>query len=240
MIRRAYVQVEQVGKPESEARALLEALAGRGVEVETFTAKRMRRRQLDVRPDTLVSGYVDVVRSAFKILGAQPSLATYPESLRSLLGRRVWRSTAGEVQASGTYAFVKPADDEKRFTGYVIGRQWGALERAPRRLSVWCSEVVEIELEHRAYVVDGVVRGVCRYAGEGADEPPADFLHDAIERMRAAGELVAGFAIDVGRLDDGRWVLVECNDGFGLGLYEGLAAHDYADLLCARWSELVS
>lgn len=55
-----------------------------------------------------------------------------------------------------------------------------------------------------------------------------------------AGEAVAGYAIDVGLLDDGQLALVECNDGFALGLYPGMAPSRYAELLFARWRELLS
>jgi hypothetical protein len=33
--------------------------------------------------------------------------------------------------------------------------------------------------------------------------------------------------------------LVEVNDGYSLGRYEGLSGKDYTDLLVARWAQLV-
>ncbi|MGE0791570.1 MAG: ATP-grasp domain-containing protein [Sandaracinaceae bacterium] len=241
-IERAYVQVEDASRPTVEARALLRVLPTRGVEVTPFTSKRMRRRQLSIKRGTLVAGHLDVVTAAFAILGVTgPALGSYPPSLAPLLGRRVWRSTLDAVLESGERVFVKPAEREKRFTGFVVGGTPGGFEAfgASRRLPVFCSEVVAFDSEHRAYVVHGEVRAVCRYAGVEADVPRG-LLYDAIARLDAAGERVAGFAIDVGLTADGRWLLVECNDGFGLGRYDGVSAEDYTDLICARWRERVA
>ena len=44
--------------------------------------------------------------------------------------------------------------------------------------------------------------------------------------------------MDVGVLDDGRSALVEANDGFAVGRY-GLDPNAYADMLAARWRQLV-
>ena len=242
MIERAYVQVRDTHHPGDEARALLEALPDRGIEVTTITRKRLVRRQLDLSPTTLVAGDLDVVPLALRMLGIEgPFLPTYPEALRPHLGRKVWRSTVGAVLDAETRVFVKPAEREKRFTGFVCAGLADAFrfQGASRKLPVWCGEVVSFTDEHRAYVVEGEVRGVGRYAGE-SEEPPASFIAEAIAALRRGGELVAGFALDVGRLDDGEWVVVECNEGFGLGLYPGVGADAFADLVLARWAELLS
>ncbi|MEO0606193.1 MAG: ATP-grasp domain-containing protein, partial [Myxococcota bacterium] len=76
-----------------------------------------------------------------------------------------------------------------------------------------------------------------RYRGEGP-EPPRAFLDGLVAQMRTARDPTSGFALDVGLVDED-WVVVECNEGFGLGLYDGLPAGDYADLVVARWRELI-
>lgn len=48
----------------------------------------------------------------------------------------------------------------------------------------------------------------------------------------------AGYAADFGVTGDGRTLLVEINDGYPLGCY-GLQHNLYAQLLSARWAELV-
>ena len=244
MIERAYVHVQNPQRPDVEAQALLDVLPARGIEVETFTAKQMHRRRLAISPTAMVAGGLDMVAAAFKVLGLREGwLPTYPDSLRELLGRRVWKSTVAAVMTleDGLPIFVKPRDREKRFTGFVYDGMSSTInfQGASGRISVCCSDVVSFEAEYRAYVVEGEVRGVCHYEGLKEEPPSMALLQSAITRLRESGEIVAGFSIDVGRLADGRWVIVECNDGFGLGLYPGLAANHYADLLCARWEQFV-
>ena len=89
-------------------------------------------------------------------------------------------------------------------------------------------------------MVEGEVVGVCPYDGATSEVGgPTEAAREIVEAMREAGSLVAGFSIDVGQLGDG-YTLVECNDGFALGLYEGLPHEDYARLIEARWLELAA
>lgn len=45
-------------------------------------------------------------------------------------------------------------------------------------------------------------------------------------------------SIDIGVTNDGRTLLIECNDAYSLGSY-GLEDYKYAKLLSARWSQLL-
>lgn len=241
MIRAALVQAQDPRRPGDEERALIEVLSQRGVSVSTFTRKQLQRRALPLAAETLVAGEVDVVRAALRQLGIEgPFLPTYPRALRAWLGRRVAETTLGQVLARDDLPlFVKPAAREKRFTGIVFGGSSDVFRfaGASRSLAVWVSEVVRFTAEHRVYVVHGEPRATCCYAGDEAP-PPEALAGELIEALRASGELVAGFAIDLGRLDDGRWALVECNDGFGLGRYPDCPREVYADLVAARWIEI--
>jgi hypothetical protein len=243
MITAALIQAQDPRRPGDEERALMEALPLRGIPVTTFTRKRLQRRQLPLAPSTLVAGGVDAVQGALRQLGVDgPFLSTYPCSVRALLGRAIAETTVGSVlsREDDLPVFVKPAAREKRFTGFVYGGYHDAIrfEGASRGLAVWVSEVVRFTSERRVYVVGGVARASCSYAGDAEVAPPDELVRDAIDALSASGERVAGFALDVGRLEDGRWVVVECNDGFGLGRYAGCPADVYADLVCARWTEL--
>jgi len=46
--------------------------------------------------------------------------------------------------------------------------------------------------------------------------------------------------MDFGILEDGRTCLVEVNDGYSLGRYDGINGSDYTDLLIARWNQLTN
>ena len=66
----------------------------------------------------------------------------------------------------------------------------------------------------------------------------ADGLLGPGDRVDASGDAPAGYAADFGVTGDGRTLLVEINDGYSLGCY-GLQHNLYAQLLSARWAELV-
>ncbi|MCB9598174.1 MAG: ATP-grasp domain-containing protein [Sandaracinaceae bacterium] len=245
MLRAAYIQVQQAGRPDREAVALLEELPRRGIEATTFTLKQLSRRRLGLAPDVLVAGGMEAVRGALKQLGRTGTeLPTYPLSLRDRLGRTVWEATLGEalrrVETRGEPLFIKPRLDSKRFTGLVLrdASESFRLAGASRGTPVWCAEPIEIVAEHRAYVVEGQVVAVAQYDGSPRPAPSA-WIDATLQQLIDGGEAPAGFAIDVATKPGGEPVLMECNDGFALGQYDGVSNASYVDLVCARWRELV-
>jgi hypothetical protein len=77
---------------------------------------------------------------------------------------------------------------------------------------------------------------LCRYQGDVFRYPDARVIQQAIaDHSRTAP---AGYGIDFGVLTDGRTVLVEVNEGYSLNPY-GLESMEYAELLEARWLELM-
>jgi hypothetical protein len=245
--KRAFVQAFANGKLSPESTLVAGELARRGVTVVKKTTEETLQHPLPLTRDDLVVGDFDWTRSALSQLGiAMPQPPDYPACLAQLLHRRVWQSTLGEVEEGGETVFIKPAVDTKAFSGLVASPDWLAylLDQFPRSLAVQCSELVEMAAEWRVYCVDGAVRASCRYKG---DLP----LDDAVVRHAVAtlfaseeGRQLAGCAIDfaVIRKPDGTLVtgLVEVNDGYSLGAYEGLSAADYTDMLIARWAQLVA
>ncbi len=243
----ALVHVQQPGRPTVEARALLDTFASKGVPTTPFSLKQLRRKRLPLSRHTLVAGDHDVMRAAFQQLEIDgPWLPTYPPGTQPFLRRSVSRSSLAaarqHVDSTGERMFIKPADAHKRFTGFVYEPHAGSFQfdGASGQTQVWCSTPVEFGAEFRAYVVNGEIVGVCPYEGTTADvEEPTNIARQIVDAMRIAGSLVAGFSIDVGQLEDG-YALVECNDGFALGLYDGLPHAAYTRLIEARWLELAS
>ncbi len=241
-LERAFVQ----SGDEPEFDALAGEFERRGVPVERFLAKRLRRRQVPITARTLVAGSVPVVLAALRQLDREPPpLPDYPACLTHLLRRRVWSSTVEAVRRGVDSPewrprFVKPLGAKKRFTGRVVHGPYdlGDLAGVSGKLAVLCSEVVEFASEHRAFVLRGEVVGVRRYAGEGGAEPDPDVVRDAVARWGASGEAPAAYALDVGVLPPGETALVEVNDAYGLGAYD-LEPARYADLVAARWLEIV-
>ena len=162
----------------------------------------------------------------------------YPEKLREYMSRRVWRSAIDEVAADGSLwpVFAKPVED-KRFTGKVISSTGDlvGLEASGYNPPVIRSEVVDFIAEWRCFVRYGKILDVRPYKGDWR----ASFDPRVIEgAIRNFASVPAGYAADFGVTRDGRTLLMEINDGYSLGCY-GLQHNLYAQLLSARWSELM-
>ena len=162
----------------------------------------------------------------------------YPEALQPYMGRGVWNSTIGKVNCDveSWPVFVKSVED-KQFTGVVV--------RSANDLSgfgidgddtpVLCSEPVHFIAEWRCFVRYGEVLDLRPYKGDWNVAPNFKTIQSAID---AYTDAPAGYGIDFGLTEDGKTLLVEVNDGYGLGCY-GLHHALYAQLLSARWSELM-
>ena len=76
--------------------------------------------------------------------------------------------------------------------------------------------------------------GLKPYKGRWDVFPDAEVLKKAVAAYHSAP---AGYALDFGVTDDGRTLLVEMSDGYGLASF-GLKAPIYMQILAARWQEL--
>lgn len=235
------------GKLRHEERLLRAELERRGIPVTLYTSKRIHRRQLPLTPETFVAGDMDAMHGAMRQLKIEvPAPNDYPKSLESFLYRRVWRSTLGAVEkhvieGSGEAAFVKPADRRKNFTGRVFESidDFREIGDVSRNQEVWCSEVVAWAAEYRVYVLGDQILSIDHYAGSEAEPLDRETVEAALAAYRASGEAPVAYGIDFGLLTSGQTALVEANDGYSLGAYK-ISAHAYADILIARWRELVS
>jgi hypothetical protein len=109
---------------------------------------------------------------------------------------------------------------------------------ASRRMAVWCSKPVRWISEYRVYVLRDRILSIDHYDGDAAIKLDRNVLETALCDLRAAGAAPVAYGIDFGVLGSGQTALVEMNDGYALGAYS-IGAEDYADLLMARWRELL-
>jgi hypothetical protein len=119
----------------------------------------------------------------------------------------------------------------------------------PASLEVVCSEVVEMLAEWRAYCVRGEVRSVVHYGRSVPEGVVLDLgvVREAARTLYASeeGRELVGCSIDFAAMRPGGagaplvTALIEVNDGFSLGAYDGVSAADYVDVLVARWHRLM-
>ena len=140
------------------------------------------------------------------------------------------------TEVSSWPLFVKPVEG-KRFTGCVVASTKDLVGKGccGEDFPVICSEVVDFVSEYRCFVRHGEILDVRRYRGDWSKAPSREVVERAIAAYDSAP---AGYAADFGVTSDGRTLLVEVNDGYSLGPY-GLWPEPYAQLLSARWAQMV-
>lgn len=157
-------------------------------------------------------------------------LADLPQPYRL---RDVQLTTLGQARALDHRAFIKPADDKCFRAGvYERGRDLPAHEVLDEQIPVLVSEVVQWDAEFRCFALDRCVQTLSIYVRGGrvalaedgswpAEEwelrPAGDFAQSVLDDP--AVRVPPALALDVGRLADGRWAVIEANCAWGSGIY---------------------
>eukprot|EP00469_Lotharella_globosa_P009185 CAMPEP_0167781138 /NCGR_PEP_ID=MMETSP0111_2-20121227/5761_1 /TAXON_ID=91324 /ORGANISM="Lotharella globosa, Strain CCCM811" /LENGTH=269 /DNA_ID=CAMNT_0007671757 /DNA_START=12 /DNA_END=821 /DNA_ORIENTATION=+ len=259
--KRCFIQWFKEGDVPKDYRGVVAEMKSRGVPVTMKTTDEILVSPLPLTKDDLVVGNFDWTRMATKQLGCTVTPPDYPKCLEYLLHREIWQSTLGEVQdflkskeRKVNQVFIKPAESAKAFAAIIepkdkmldslIAGIPGVMPGLAKSTPVHCAEVVKMLSEYRAYVVDGEIRQVCHYQGKKDIKLDMTVVEKAVDTLCKSeeGEHLKGCGMDFAVLDkDGKQVtcLIEVNDGFSLGKYEGLSDKDYTDLLVARWAHLM-
>ena len=240
------VEVRGDGRLGREEAAMNDLASALDVPVARASVKQIERGRVSAAPDFVACGSVSFVRAALRRAGVLlPEHVPYPPALAHLLYRRVERLVSmREARArltAGERLFIKPADGWKRFTGFVAefpdDYRFGGVSRS---CPVWVSSPVRFVSEWRAYIARGALLEL-RFADHGGDrgaEPDRTIIEAAIATLTRAGA-PAGYVIDFGVLATGETALIEMNDGFSFGAYDGLPARVLWAITVCRWQELI-
>lgn len=218
------------------------------IPIVAYTPKQIYRRSLAISENTVVVGDVKCVEGALKQLGLNiPNPNPYPDCLKDFLHRRVWEMSIAELESKlrdglETPIFAKPKEFLKRFTGRVFASEIDLyhVHGFSRKMNLLCSDVVDWVSEYRVYVVNGEIKHISHCEGEKGVDLDHGAIRNAVNLLCSSNESYAGFCIDFGLLSTGETALIELNDGYSLGAYEGISADVFGDLTFARWLELVS
>lgn len=196
-------------------------------------------------------GSVEFVRLCMSIAGLkEPENISYPDCLKDYFYREISKTQKKAVKEK---CFVKPIGT-KAFTGFVFDPEldpslMNQFDREdfeeylayPGDKEVFVSEIISMQAEWRYYVHEGVVIGVGRYDPYGVENvslPKEEWVQELVN-IYFAEEGVMAFSIDIFKMDDGRYGIVEVNDGWALGLYEkALSSTQYIKFLWSRWYQM--
>lgn len=245
MINKAFIEELGNGRMDVEMQDVYDEFRQRNIPVELFLGKRLVRRKLALKKDTLVVGYVETILASLQQLNVTPPPTNdYPSALHPYLHRRIWQNTLHElynwVFEGNPPVFAKPNGRKKRFTGQVFQNvnDLHRAEGASKSTLIWCSEVVNWLSEYRVFIIKGEVVGIQHYSGDPTIHIDKQIVTEALVLFEQSSDVTAAYALDFGVLADGNTALVEWNDGFSLGSY-GLDKKFYTDMLISRWIELV-
>jgi hypothetical protein len=184
--------------------------------------------------DLVPVGSVEFVTKFCNMKGiAVPENISYPEELRSFLGREIWMDTYGNVDSN---LFVKP-QQTKVFTGAI---KESIDETVSNAEPVWVSTPVQFTSEYRFYIIDKEIAGYSRYDPDDNDDIEPNV--NLVEQMVAVYTTQpVAYAIDVG-IHNGDTVLIEVNDGWALGYYPWgtMTEQRYIELVHKRWLEIAA
>jgi hypothetical protein len=212
-----------------------------GIETEPFYGFGDLSGELEdeISDEVMVVGYIGDVLNGLRKLGKElPERMDYPLVLQRFFGRKIWQSTLGDIRRTSEKVFIKPAKEEKLFTGFVWDNTPSArlkIVTEPDDVVVWVSEPVNFVSEFRCYILEGEILDVCRYKGIWAVHPDKDIIKEIVSVFEDAP---VAYLVDVGVLGDGSTRIVEINDCYACGNY-GLNNVLYAKMLIARWEQLV-
>lgn len=258
-----YLQFNDKGRFETEEQALANYFDSIKQSYKGFYKKHFLREKFQITKDDFISGDIDVMFHAMKRLGIEYSHNDYPESLKPYLHRKVWEDELGnirrEIFAEGYLKnpiFIKPKDKLKRFTGFVLETidDLSNCKGAGNQTKIWCSEPVTFTDEFRCYLRKKwsglpISEGrVLTFGSFKKDYNSDDYLKvkEFITKLpfETISKLPSACALDFGILSTGEVVLIEVNDAFSLGLYNGCNGMDepykanYCECLIERWNEL--
>lgn len=206
----------------------------RGFEIVPF--ENMDELRQGEKCDVIVGG-IGVVNRRLHDFGLRIEDVDYPECLSEYLGRRIWKSTINTVNANPDMwpVFIKSVSN-KRIKGRVVASTRDLIGCGSEYSdeAVYCSEVLELVAEYRAFILYDEILDVRRYSGRWDICPDREVVEACREAYVNAPK---AYAMDFGITADGRTVLVEVNNTCSIGSY-GLEPTLYAKFISARWAEL--
>lgn len=193
-------------------------------------------------------GSVEFTKKYCDVVGIQlPTQMSYIDPIIPYLHRNLRLGTYSQASPN---EFIKPYKQVKLFTGCIKKDIDVKLSDDEK---VWISEAVPFESEYRFYIYNYIISdprilGWARYDDLSVKNPDPDMnmIWDIVKKFN---DMIGpnAYSIDIGwRPDIKRYSVIEINDGWSLGYYENSdeqssppTRQQYADMLVARWSQIV-
>lgn len=177
--------------------------------------------------------FAEAIADQIGLVLLEPSIDWLTTIPREYLQRDIELMTLGQARERTTSAFVKPADG-KIFEPkiYASGSELPTDENVDMDIPVLCSGIVDFRLEVRCFVRGRKIVSLSPYwrndelarddeggwPFQAGEEDGARAFADSV-LMDERVPLPPACTLDVGRLSDGSWAIIEANPCWGAGLY---------------------
>lgn len=216
------------------------------LKIRSFSPEQMANGEIPVGEASLVVGSVQSIQAALKQLNlAAPEPNYYPECLTPWLYRNIQAADANAVRwmiDQGSSLFVK-SQAWKQMTGMVCSStsHHPELSMMPGDAMCWISEPVEWVSEYRVYVHQNEIVAIACYEGDEHFTLDENVLVGATRALQS-NNWHDTYAMDWGvmKKPSGELVtaLVEMNDAWAIGAYDGIDYRQYYSFLNRRWQQL--
>ena len=246
--KKLVVSSKNIHKLDVESSLLVDYANRNNIPTFVVSEKAIIRKKIEVDNTTLVAGSIPFVLSALRHLNIEiPKHNPYPIILKDYLNRNVWheKKLINAIKYISTHnkpLFIKPAKGWKRFTGFVLEFENDyRLNSLSKSMPIFVSEPISFISEWRVYVSDNSIQYIshANFGGNKDLEPNINIIMNAINVLNE-NNFLAGYAIDFGVTNSGDTVLIEVNDGFSIGAYDGISSNAYWKVISSRWSELIT
>lgn len=216
---------------ELEEKSVLEWCIQNNYDYDIVPIKKINRKIFLVNKNTCPIGNIPYIHSCLKQLNISYDYNCYPDELHSFLDRKIQETIVKHIHRSYPF-FIKPSRRLKKFTGRIIHYK-NELYGIPKNEYVWISDLKEIKSEWRIYIINKQKRYISFCDGDRQYIPDMKIINDILKCLTDR-PCYNGCSIDIA-VNESQTFFLELNDGYSLGLYEGIPIDTYVELLMNRW-----
>lgn len=206
-------------KPDEERDAIARAWDQRGGTIQ-------RIGKFWIRPDTgnarvSIYGNDSFALVLAQLLGIQllmPKDEVIAELPQRYVKRKIEIVSAGERRNIAYPKFIKPVQPKLfKSGGYTSAEELSEqLQGVKDTELLLCSEIISVETEVRAFILDNTVKDLAYYEGSGELDQPMKFIEEFLANNTF--HLPKTFVIDIGCNGNSGWFIIEFNSSWGAGL----------------------
>lgn len=193
-------------------------------------------------------GTVEFTKKYFMQIGIDiPIFTPYPDTIPNNYYQRIIEiKTLETIFSDCIDCFIKP-NELKQFNGFCFRgldfeydnhdkEQIDVILNLNPNTKVYCSDIIDIDYEFRCYINNKEIIAICQYDSND------DYIILDTQQQTIKDILTYipynNFTLDIGIIND-NIIIIELNDAWAIGLYNGISNLDYLKLLDSRWQEII-